>query len=114
MTNTSDIEYAMEDLSKWQISPETPLSSRCHQLIGPVTSGVLAVSAFLSPILMVALPQLGVFESRRLSLECDVTCDGMLLSFSFKLLILLLGTWAVFFRKPKTTLPRIFVFRAMV
>ena len=114
VTNTSDIEYAMEDLSKWQISPETPLSSRCHQLIGPVTSGVLAVSAFLSPILMVALPQLGVFESRRLSLECDVTCDGMLISFSFKLLILLLGTWAVFFRKPKTTLPRIFVFRAVV
>ena len=43
-----------------------------------------------------------------------MTCDGMLISFAFKLLILLIGTWAVFLRKPKTTLPRIFVFRALV
>ena len=117
VTNTSDIEYAMEqDLSKWQIANERPLSSRCHQYVGPLTSGVLAVAAFLSPILMVVLPQLGVFDSssRRLNLECDVTCDGMLISFAFKLLILLIGTWAVFFRQPKTTLPRIFVFRATV
>ena len=38
----------------------------------------------------------------------------MLISFAFKLLILLLGSWAVFFRRPRTSLPRIFVFRAIV
>lgn len=43
-----------------------------------------------------------------------MTCDGMLISFAFKLLILLLGSWAVFFRRPRTSLPRIFVFRAIV
>merc|ERR1719195_949622 len=117
VTNTSDIEYAMEEeLSKWQITPPRPLEQRCRQHLGPITSATLALAAFLSPILMVVLPQLGVFDSgsRRLNLECDVTCDGMLISFAFKLLILLIGTWAVFFRKPKTTLPRIFVFRATV
>ena len=117
VTNTSDIEYAMEEeLSKWQITPPRPLEQRCRQHLGPLTSATLALAAFLSPILMVVLPQLGVFDSgsRRLNLECDVTCDGMLISFAFKLLILLIGTWAVFFRKPKTTLPRIFVFRATV
>ena len=117
MTNTSDIEYAMEeDLSKWQITPRRSLDQRCQQYLGPLTSAVLATAAFLSPILMVVLPQLGVFDSssRRMNLDCDVTCDGMLISFAFKLLILLIGTWAVFFRRPKTTLPRIFVFRALV
>ena len=117
VTNTSDIEYAMEeDLSKWQIAPRRSLDQRCQQYLGPLTSAGLAIAAFFSPILMVVLPQLGVFDSksRRLNLDCDVTCDGMLISFAFKLLILLIGTWAVFFRKPKTTLPRIFVFRALV
>ena len=117
MTNTSDIEYTMEeDLSKWQIQPRRSIDQRCQQYLGPLTSAILAIAAFFSPILMVVLPQLGVFDSnsRRLNLDCDVTCDGMLISFAFKLLILLIGTWAVFFRKPKTTLPRIFVFRALV
>ena len=59
-------------------------------------------------------PQLGVFEMKSSQLSCDVTCDGMLISFSFKLLILLIGSWAVFFRHPTVTLPRIFVFRALV
>ena len=116
VTNNSDIEYAMEDLAKWQITSERSLASRCWQHLGPITSGLLAIAAFLSPILMVVLPQMGAFDSksRRLELECDVTCDGMLISFAFKLLILLIGSWGVFFRQPKATLPRIFVFRAIV
>merc|ERR1719195_1647831 len=116
VTNNSDIEYAMEDLAKWQITSERSPASRCWQHLGPITSGLLAIAAFLSPILMVVLPQMGAFDSksRRLELECDVTCDGMLISFAFKLLILLIGSWGVFFRQPKATLPRIFVFRAIV
>ena len=43
--------------------------------------------------------QLGVFGLRFKDLQCDVTCDGMLISFAFKLLILLIGSWAVFFRR---------------
>jgi len=116
VTTNSDLEYAMEDMSKWQISNERTFSFRCQQYIGPLTSGLLAITAFVSPILMVALPHVGVFDSktRKINLECDVTCDGMLISFAFKLLILLIGSWGVFFRHPRNTLPRIFVFRAMV
>ena len=119
---------------------------RCSQYLGPAISLLLATTAFLSPILMVALPQvchhhdhhdhhhpiivmiaviivivlimmilynnhdtiivdtfpcvqLGVFGLRLKDLQCDVTCDGMLISFAFKLLILLIGSWAVFFRR---------------
>ena len=114
VTTASDLEYTMEDLSKWQVPEKTNLAFRCQKYLGSVTSGLLATAAFLSPILMVILPKVGVFNIREDHLECDVTCDGMLISFCFKLLILLLGTWGVFFRHPRATLPRIFVFRAMV
>ena len=114
VTTASDLEYAMEDLAKWQIQSEQGLAFRCQQYLGPVTSGLLATAAFISPILMVILPKVGAFNMREDHLTCDVTCDGMLISFAFKLLILLLGTWGLFFRRPRTTLPRIFVFRALI
>ena len=115
MTNASDLEYTMDDMSKWQVNTtNNNILFKCEKYVGPAVSGLLATAAFVSPILMVLLPKLGVFNIREDHLNCDVTCDGMLISFSFKLLILLIGTWAVFFRHPRATLPRIFVFRAMV
>ena len=47
-------------------------------------------------------------------LKCEVDCDGLLISFSFKLLVLALGSWAVFYRAPRATLPRIHLFRALL
>ena len=38
----------------------------------------------------------------------------MLISFSFKLLILFFGCWAVFFRHPRATMPRIYLYRSCV
>jgi hypothetical protein len=35
-----------------------------------------------------------------------VECDGLLITFSFKMICLALGTWALFFRRPRATLPR--------
>ncbi|KAG8146575.1 hypothetical protein E2320_013716 [Naja naja] len=40
--------------------------------------------------------------------------QGLFISVAFKLLILLLGSWALFFRRPRAFLPRIFVFRALL
>ena len=45
----------------------------------------------------------------------QVECDGILIGFSFKLLILLFGTWALFHRGSRgarATMPRIHLFRA--
>ena len=47
-------------------------------------------------------------------LKCEVDCDGLLISFSFKLLILAVGSWAVFYRPPRASLPRIHLFRALL
>uniref|UniRef100_A0A8C6YLV1 Vang-like 2 n=1 Tax=Naja naja TaxID=35670 RepID=A0A8C6YLV1_NAJNA len=45
---------------------------------------------------------------------CGTPCEGLFISVAFKLLILLLGSWALFFRRPRAFLPRIFVFRALL
>ena len=38
----------------------------------------------------------------------------MLVSLAFKLFVLAVGTWAVFFRRPRATLPRVQIYRALV
>uniref|UniRef100_A0A8C9JVK0 Vang-like protein 2 n=1 Tax=Panthera tigris altaica TaxID=74533 RepID=A0A8C9JVK0_PANTA len=40
--------------------------------------------------------------------------QGPFISVAFKLLILLLGSWALFLRRPKASLPRVFVLRALL
>jgi Strabismus protein. len=47
-------------------------------------------------------------------LACGSECKGMLLSFTFKMILLAVGAWAVFLRQPRATMPRIFIFRAIV
>ena len=44
----------------------------------------------------------------------QIDCDGLFIGFSFKLLILLFGSWALFFRPTKATMPRIYLFRACI
>jgi vang-like len=64
-------------------------------------AGFLSIIAFLSPILMLSLPKMNVIEFKESQLICNVECDGLLLNFSFKLIILALGTLALFFRPSK-------------
>lgn len=45
---------------------------------------------------------------------CGTVCEGLFISVAFKFLILLIGTWALFFRQPKADLPRVFVFRTLI
>ncbi|XP_014681349.1 PREDICTED: vang-like protein 2 [Priapulus caudatus] len=46
--------------------------------------------------------------------SCDAACEGLLMSLAFKLVILGIGAWAVFYRRPKATMPRVFVLRGIV
>ena len=94
---------------------------------GPVVIALLSLLAILSPVLMLILPHADFMNMRWLhiamivsitlsgcrysQLKCEVDCDGLLISFSFKLLVLALGSWAVFYRAPRATLPRIHLFR---
>ncbi|XP_054715238.1 vang-like protein 1 [Uloborus diversus] len=110
--NTSDHSGSLDELSKLNGDYETSLKFYCHMWVGTVFTTLLSFCAFASPILMVILPKIEALEWK--VQKCGPECDGLLISLSFKLLILLFGSWALFFRRPKVTLPRIFIFRAIV
>lgn len=80
--------------------------------VGTVFTTILSFCAFASPIVMIILPKVEALDWK--VQKCGPECDGLLISLSFKLLILLFGSWALFFRRPKVTLPRIFIYRAIV
>jgi len=86
----------------------------CQRYLGQFLVALLSVLAFLSPIIMVLLPRMEWMGLRNSQLKCEVECDGLLISFSFKLFILAVGSWAVFYRKPRATLPRVHLFRALI
>merc|ERR1719270_2591542 len=103
------------ELEKWRLETERGMGFRCRRHMGPLLAGFLSMCALISPILMAGLPKLGLFGSlRNNQLQCGVECDGMLVSLSFKLFVLAIGTWAVFYRNPRSTLPRIHIYRALV
>ncbi|KAJ7421599.1 VANGL planar cell polarity protein 2 [Pitangus sulphuratus] len=83
----------------------------CSRHLGVALAGALALLAFLTPLAFMLLPQLLWREELE---PCGTPCEGLFISVAFKLLILLLGSWALFFRRPKAFFPRVFVFRALL
>ena len=73
----------------------------------------VSVSAFITPILFVTLPRLNLDQQWQLT-ECGLECEGQLIGMAFKLFILLIGAWAIFARRPKAILPRIYELRALL
>lgn len=78
----------------------------------PLYCGIVSICAFLSPIIMLLLPKIDSLDWK--VKECGPECDGYLISFIFKLTILLLCSWAVFCHKPRAILPQIHTYRAII
>uniref|UniRef100_A0A6P7H777 Vang-like protein n=1 Tax=Diabrotica virgifera virgifera TaxID=50390 RepID=A0A6P7H777_DIAVI len=119
--NTSEQSGSAEDICNWPGEPDTGLGFVCQRYMGTSITYILSLAAFLSPIAMVLLPKMGFFPdlSARIGLAdstkllaCGAECKGQLVSLAFKMVILAIGAWAVFLRKPQATLPRFFLFRA--
>ena len=112
--NTSDHSISMDEINKigkdlWR---EQSLSLRCQMWSGTVVAAFLSFCAFISPIVMVVLPKIEALEWK--TVECGPECDGLLISLAFKLLILMVASWAIFVRRPRATMPRIFIYRSIV
>ncbi|XP_033641362.1 vang-like protein 2-B [Asterias rubens] len=107
ITGTSD-RSSMEDLTQLAKSMDST-GFDCSRYVGYVLAVVIGLAAFLSPIAFVVLPI--VMQNRS---PCGTACDGLFISMAFKLLILLIGSWALFFRRPKASFPRVFIFRMIV
>lgn len=83
----------------------------CRRYLGLTLAVLLGLLVFLTPLAFLVLPHL-LWPERLQS--CGTACEGLFISVAFKLLILLLAVWALFFRPQRAGLPRVFVFRALL
>jgi vang-like len=123
--NTSDQSISMEDVSNWPNSNENGVAFACQRYMERLLAVVLCLAAFFSPLAMALLPKLGFFSSTFQNAEltptakvslltCSAECKGLLVSLTARLLLLAIGLWALFFRRPVAVMPRIFLFRSIV
>lgn len=114
--NTSDhslsIDVDLNKLGKTNLWNEHNYRFKCDVWCAPIYCGIVSICAFFSPIIMLLLPKVESFDWK--VKECGPECDGYLISFIFKLTILVLCSWAVFYHKPQSTLPQIHTYRAIV
>lgn len=80
---------------------------------GLVCAFAMSFCSFLTPILFILLPRMNLNNQWQIN-ECGLECEGLLIGIAFKLFILLLGNWAIFLRRPKSSLPRIYELRALL
>ncbi|EMP31357.1 Vang-like protein 2-A [Chelonia mydas] len=111
VTGTSEHSISHDDLTRITKDMEDSARLDCSRHVGVSLGGALALLSFLTPLAFLLLPQLLWREELE---PCGTPCEGLFISVAFKLLILLLGSWALFFRRPKAFFPRVFVFRALL
>ncbi|KAF5910952.1 hypothetical protein HPG69_000916 [Diceros bicornis minor] len=111
ITGTSEHSISQEDIARISKDMEDSVGLDCKRYLGLTVASVLGLLVFLTPIAFILLPPI----LWRDELEpCGTICEGLFISVAFKLLILLIGTWALFFRKQRADVPRVFVFRALL
>ncbi|CAH1797394.1 unnamed protein product [Owenia fusiformis] len=127
--NTSETGISMENMSeRFGKDLDDHIGFDCAKYVGTMFAAVLALFAFLSPVAMVVLPKIGINGWKAENCTCkleagtdkckpigtEVQCEGLLISLAFKLVILVIGAWALFVRKPRATMPRIFIYRVVI
>ncbi|RVE61066.1 hypothetical protein OJAV_G00166890 [Oryzias javanicus] len=111
VTGTSEHSVSNEDLTRATKDLEDSTPLQCKRFVGPVLGGFLSFFALITPLAFLILPQV----LWRDDLEtCGTPCEGLYVSLAFKLLVLLISSWALFLRPPRATLPRFFVFRCLL
>jgi len=83
----------------------------CRRYLTRTLAVILGLLVFLTPLAFLVLPHLLWPEKLQ---SCGTACEGLFISVAFKLLILLLAVWALFFRPARAGLPRVFVFRVLL
>lgn len=124
--NTSEQSISMEDINNaWHRENDAGFGFACRRYIESTFCFLLGFAAFFSPVAMVVMPRLGFFPSafdhpeltqtvKTQLLACGSECKGLLVSLAARLLLLAIGLWALFMRRSAATMPRIFLYRAVV
>ncbi|XP_071380470.1 vang-like protein 1 isoform X1 [Centroberyx affinis] len=111
VTGTSEHSLSQEDIVRITKDLEDSVGLDCRRYFTLTLAVVLGLLVFLTPLAFLVLPHLLWPEKLQ---SCGTACEGLFISVAFKLLILLLAVWALFFRPPRAGLPRVFVFRALL
>ncbi|KAG7239341.1 hypothetical protein INR49_029329 [Caranx melampygus] len=111
VTGTSEHSLSQEDIVRITKDLEDSVGLDCRRYFTLTLAVILGLLVFLTPLAFLVLPHL-LWPERLQS--CGTACEGLFISVAFKLLILLLAVWALFFRPPRAGLPRVFVFRALL
>ncbi|KAG8517600.1 Vang-like protein 1 [Galemys pyrenaicus] len=111
ITGTSEHSISQEDIARISKDMEDSVGLDCRRYLGLTVAAFLGLLVFLTPVAFILLPPV----LWRDELEpCGAICEGLFISVAFKLLILLVGSWALFFRRQRADLPRVLVFRALL
>ena len=105
---TSEFDYSDFDIG----DPSTP-ASFCARYSGPLTAAVAGFISLISPILMVIIPESVMSDEWHIG-ACGTRCQAILVGLGFRLLLLIIAACVLFLRSPRSTMPRVFVFRALV
>ncbi|XP_064183765.1 vang-like protein 1 isoform X1 [Anguilla rostrata] len=111
VTGTSEHSLSQEDIVRVGKEPEDGVGRGCRRYLGPAAAAALGLLVLLTPLAFLALPHALWPEQLE---PCGTACEGLFISVAFKLLILLIGVWALFLRRPRAGLPRVFVLRALL
>ncbi|XP_061693261.1 vang-like protein 1 [Syngnathoides biaculeatus] len=111
VTGTSEHSLSQEDIVRITKDLEDSVGLDCRRYFTLTLAVILGLLVFFSPLAFMVLPHLLWPEKLQ---SCGTACEGLFISVAFKLLILLLAVWALFFRPPRASLPRLFVFRALL
>jgi len=68
---------------------------------------ILFFFTLFSPVIMITLPKMEFMKLKHSQMKCGVGCEGFQVSFAFKIIILSVGSWAVFYRQKPASLPRL-------
>jgi vang-like len=89
------------------------ISTYCSIYFGFLCAFCVSFCAFITPILFIILPRLNINQQWQVT-ECGIECEGLLIGIAFKMFVLLLGAWALFLRRPRASMPRIYELRAFL
>lgn len=120
--NTSERSESIDGIDEWP-NDERSFDQNYIRYLGPIFTLIIVTSSFLSPLVMIILPKLGLLsdafsmltvQQKLMYSSCNIQCKGHLLGLMFKITLLGIGTWAIFWRPGKVHVPRLFMFQAGV
>ncbi|XP_041699473.2 vang-like protein 1 [Coregonus clupeaformis] len=111
VTGTSELSLSQEEVVGLWKGPEDGQGQGCRSYTPLVLGFCVGLLVLATPLAFLVLP--AVLWPARLQ-ACGSACEGLFLSVSCKLLILLLAVWAIFLRQASASLPRVCVYRALL